>query len=430
MKKFNEYETVIIGGGQAGLSVSYYLKRGGRDHIVLEQAAQVANAWRNHRWDSFTLNTPNWQSQLPGTDIPGEDPDCFLTRSEIISYFEKYIQQNELPIWYGAHVLTVKAGRDGYMVETTAGTFRARNVVVATGLYQKPRIPRFNGALSLDIRQLHSDFYRNPDSLPAGAVLVVGSAQSGAQIAEELYQSGRRVYLSVSRSGRVPRRYRGKDINWWSNAMGLYERTVDQLKYPREKFGSKPHISGTRGGHTLNLHQFAKDGVTLLGRVTELSGATVKLAQDLHKNLAAADEFEANLAARIDSYIKKHRLAAPQEILLQLTDGFEQPERDELDLRQVNVRSVIWATGYSFDFSMVRLPIFDADGYPIQKRGVTSYAGLYFLGLPWLHNAKSGLLFGVSEDAAHVASRVIYREELELGRSTSFAVEEVAAYQI
>ncbi|HEX4577725.1 MAG TPA: NAD(P)-binding domain-containing protein, partial [Edaphobacter sp.] len=396
MKQFREFHTVIIGGGQAGLSVSYHLKLEGRDHIVLEQAARAANTWRNHRWDSFTLNNPNWQSQLQGAGIPGKDPDGFLSRDELVSYFEEYIQQNRLPIRYETLVFTVKAVADGYAVETTAGTFRAKNVVVATGACQKPHIPRFKGALSPDIRQLHSDSYRNPDSLPAGAVLVVGSAQSGAQIAEELYQSGRRVYLSVSRSGRVPRRYRGRDINWWRNTLGLYERTVDQLTSLREKFGSYAHVSGAQGGRTLNLHRFASDGVTLLGRVTGLDSAIVGLARDLHKNLAAADQWEANLVTRIDSYIEKRELTIPQEVLPQFTGGFAQPERDELDLRQANVGSVIWATGYSFDFSMVRLPVFDASGYPIQQRGVTIYPGLYFVGLPWLHKAKSGLLFGVS----------------------------------
>lgn len=297
------------GGGQAGLSVSYYLKREGRTHIVLEQAAQSANAWRNHRWESFTLNTPNWQSQLPGAPIPGKDADGFLHREEIVAYFEAYIRENHLPIRYRVHVLGVKPAVDGYTVETTAGTFIAKNVVVAAGLYQMPNIPQFKGALSHEFVQLHSDAYWKPSCLPQGAVLVVGSGQSGAQIAEELYQSGRRLYLSVSRSARVPRRYRGRAINWWSSALGLYERTVDQLKSAREKFASKPHISGTMGGHTLNLHQFAIDGVTLLGRVVELSDSRVLLAHDLYKNLSVADQFESNLTARIDSFIKMRSFA-------------------------------------------------------------------------------------------------------------------------
>jgi putative flavoprotein involved in K+ transport len=427
MKHFREFETIVIGGGQAGLSVSYHLKLEGRDHIVLEQGAHAANTWRNHRWDSFTLNSPNWQSQLEGAGMPGKHPDGFLSRDELVSYLEKYIEQNRLPIRYETRVFTVRAVAGGYAVETSADTFRANNVVVATGVCL-PHIPRFKGALSPDIRQLHSDSYRNPDSLPAGAVLVVGSAQSGAQIAEELHQSGRRVYLNVSRSGRAPRRYRGRDINWWRKALGMYERTVDQVTSLREKFGSYAHVSGREGGHTLNLHRFASDGMTLLGRVMGLDGATVKLARDLHKNLAAADQFEANLVARIDSYIDKHELAIPKEMLPQFTGGFAQPERDELDLRHANVSTVIWATGYSFDFSMVRLPVFDPNGYPIQQRGVTIYPGLYFVGLPWLYKAKSGLLFGVSEDAAHIAFHIINRERCVFQDKNTFAEPE-AVYE-
>jgi putative flavoprotein involved in K+ transport len=418
MKKLKKFETVIIGAGQSGLSASYHLKLRGRDHIVLENASAVANAWRNHRWDSFTLNTPNWQSRLPGAPIPGKGSDGFLSRDELVRYFEEFIRRNRLPICE-AHVFAVDAVSDGYIIRTTAGRFHSQNVVVATGLYQKPRIPQFKGTLSPDIKQLHSDSYRNPDSLPAGAVLVVGSAQSGAQIAEELYQSGRKIYLSVSQAGRVPRRYRGRDINLWSHTLGLYERTVDELKSSGEKFGAKPHISGTKGGHTLSLHQFASDGVSLLGRVRELNGHTVRLARDLHRNLVAADRFEANLVARIDDYIEKRGLAIPHELLPQLTAGFREPERDELDLKRAGVSSVIWATGYSFDFSMVRLPVFDADGYPIQQRGVTDYAGLYFLGLPWLHNAKSGLLFGAPEDAAYTASHIVEREQYKGLNSTT-----------
>src|SRR5215469_8653432 len=200
MTNRNHFETIILGGGQAGLSVSYQLKLVDRDHIVLEQASQAANSWRNHRWESFTLNTPNWQSQLPGARMPGMNPDGFSHRADIIRYFEEYIRQNQLPLRFGVHVLAVKHSRDGYTVETTVGTFTAKNVVVATGLYQRPRVPRFKGALSHGIVQLHSDSYWKPSYLPIGAVLVVGSGQSGAQIAEELYQGGRTVYLSVSRS--------------------------------------------------------------------------------------------------------------------------------------------------------------------------------------------------------------------------------------
>jgi putative flavoprotein involved in K+ transport len=406
----NYVETVIIGGGQTGISVSYQLKLQDRDHIILEQAAQAANAWRNHRWESFTLNTPNWQSQLPGAPLPGVNPDGFSSRGEVIRYFEEYIRDNQIPITYGIHVIAVKTSEGLYVVETTAGTFRARNVVVATGRCQRTRIPQFKGALASEILQLHSDSYWNPSYLPSGAVLVVGSGQSGAQIAEELYQNGRTVYLSVSRSGRIPRRYRGKDINWWINALGLYDRTVNDLKSPRDKFASKPHISGTMGGHTINLHQFASDGVHLLGRVTDLKDNTILLERDLYKNLTAADHLERDLVARIDSFVQRRGLELPEEVLPRLTAGFDQPDRDSLDLKEAGITSVIWATGHSFDFSMIRLPIFDADGYPIQERGVTRYPGLYFVGLPWLHNARSGLFFGLKEESEYIVAQIAERD--------------------
>lgn len=420
-------ETVIIGGGQAGLAISYYLSLRDRAHVVLEQAKQAGNSWRNHRWDSFTLNTPNWQSALPGATISSANPNGFLSRDEVVQYFEKYVDSFHLPVRYGVrvHGVTKSEASKTYVVKTSAGTFEARNVVIATGLYQKPKRPAFSADFPAQVKQIHSDEYRSPQSLPLGAVLVVGSAQSGAQIAEELYQSGRKVYLSVSRAARVPRRYRGKDANWWHDRMGDYERTVDQLPSPQAKFASKPMISGTNGGHTLNLHQFARDGVTLLGRIQGVKDGRVILAQDLRENLARADKFEEDFVKSVDEFIAKNGLDAPEEVLPKLEDGYNVEQVSELDLKELNINTVIWATGYSFDFGMVRLPTFDGDGYPIQKRGITCYPGLYFIGLPWLHNAKSGLLFGVAEDAAYIASAI--SRETQQGRAHKIREETIAA---
>jgi putative flavoprotein involved in K+ transport len=401
-------ETVIIGAGQAGLAVSYYLSQLDRPHVVLEQAAQAGNAWRNHRWDSFTLNTPNWQSSLPGLEIESRNPHGFLSRDEIVAYFEDYVKRFHLPVLYNVHVQSVVLQSSGqrYVIETNVGRFDADNVVVATGLYQKPKFPKFSANFPKEITQLHSDQYRNPQSLPQGAVLVVGSGQSGAQIAEELYQAGRKVYLSVSRAGRVPRRYRGKDANWWHDRIGDYDRTVDQLPSTEEKFASKPMISGTDGGHTLNLHKFVRDGVILLGRVQGVQDGKVILAQDLRENLARADKFEADFVKSIDEFVAKNHMKASEEVLPVLRDGFDVEQLSELDLNTAHISTVIWATGYSFDFGMIQRPIFDGDGYPVQKRGITDCPGLYFVGLPWLHNAKSGLLFGVGQDAAYIASAI------------------------
>jgi len=398
--------TVIIGGGQAGLAVSYFLALQGRDHLVLEQADAPAEAWRNHRWDSFTLNTPNWQSQLPGAPHAG-DPDAFMSRPEMIAYLERYAKDR--PVRYGSRVVSVR--RDGrwgsYLVATADGhTFVARNVVIATGLYQKPNVPAFAAGFPTQVLQIHSDAYRNSGALPDGAVLVVGSAQSGAQIGEELYEAGRKVFLAVGRAGRTPRRYRGKDANWWSDRLGIYDRTVDQLPSARAKFAGKPHISGTRGGHTLNLHQFARDGVVLLGHLQGVADGSIALAPDLHENLAKADQHETDFTKAVDAYVAATGMAAPEEKLPVLCDGFAAPLLTRLDLAAAGITSVVWATSYRFDFSMVRLPVFDADGYPIQHRGVTAWPGLFFVGLPWLRNAKSGLIYGVGNDAAHIARTI------------------------
>jgi putative flavoprotein involved in K+ transport len=397
--------SVVVGGGQAGLAVSYFLTLQGCEHLVLEQAAAPANAWRN-RWDSFTLNTPNWQSQLPGAPVLG-DPHGFSSREEVVAYLEKYAET--LPVRYGSRVTRVERDRrwGTYMVATEdSETFAARNVVIATGLYQQPKIPAFSADFPADLRQIHSDAYRNPHALPQGAVLVVGSAQSGTQIAEELYESGRKVYLAVGRAGRTPRRYRGKDANWWSDKIGIYDRTVDQLPSPRAKFAGKPHISGTKGGHTLNLHQFARDGVILLGHLQSVAEGKINLAPDLHENLAKADQHEADFVEAVNAYVVAAGMLVPEETLPTLGDGFDVPLIPELDLAAADVASVIWATSYRFDFSIVRLPVLDADGFPIQNRGATEYPGLFFVGLPWLHNAKSGLLYGVGDDAAFIARAI------------------------
>ena len=403
--------TVVVGGGQAGLSVSHYLTTHAVEHVVLEQADLAGDAWRSHRWDSFTLNTPRWQSRVPGARYGADDPDGFMPKQEVVAHLERLASR--LPVRTRARVASITPDRRGdYVVKIDGGeTISARNVVMATGLYQTPKIPRLARDFPAGILQLHSDAYRNPQRLLPGAVLVVGSAQSGAQIAEELYESGRKVYLATGRAGRTPRRYRGKDANWWFAKMGQYDRTVGELPSLQAKFAGKPHISGTKGGHTINLHQFARDGVTLLGRLEAVEDRIVKLKGDLYDNLAAADRAEAELVKAIDAYVARTAIAAPKETLAVLRDGFDQEILTELDLDAAGITNVIWATGYGFDFSVVELPVTDADGFPIQTRGVTPFAGLFFIGLPWLHTAKSGLIYGLSEDARHVADRVAERAD-------------------
>jgi putative flavoprotein involved in K+ transport len=403
--------SVVVGGGQAGLSVSHYLKRLSVDHVVLEQADKPGDAWRSHRWDSFMLNTPRWQSRVPGVRYGEDDPDGFMPKQEVVGHLEALASR--LPIRTRTRVTKIARYEHGdYIVVVDGGeTIKARNVVLATGLYQTPKIPQIARNFPAEIKQLHSDNYRNPEQLLPGAVLVVGSMQSGAQIAEELNESGRKVFLATGRAGRTPRRYRGKDANWWFAKMGQYDRKVGELPSPKAKFAGKPHISGTKGGHTINLHQFARDGVTLLGRLEAIEDGIVKFKDDLHINLAAADRAEAEFVKAVDAFIAKTGIVTPEETLPVLRDGFDQEILTRLHLNAASITNVIWATGYSFDFSLVKLPITDGDGFPIQTRGVTAFPGLFFVGLPWLYTAKSGLIYGLSEDARFIAQRVAERAD-------------------
>ena len=408
--KRQQVNTLIIGGGQAGLSISYYLSQAGHNHLILDQAALPAEAWRNQRWDSFTLLTPNWMIRLPGAEYQGDSPHGFMSRLEIIQYLENYLERYGMPVRYGVRVGSVEPAQDGYLLRTSQGEFLASNVVVATGSFRHPKIPAFSANLSGDILRLHSSAYRNPAQLPAGAVLVVGSAQSGCQIAEELYLAGRKVYLCVGTAGRLPRRYRGRDTADWFYELGGFDRTPDMLPSPKARFAGNPHVSGKDGGHTLNLHQFTRDGVTLLGHIRSARDHRIELAPDLHESLAKADQFEADLVKAIDGYIAKNGINAPEDEVPVLRDGYSAPLLTELDLHRAGVSSVIWAMGFTFDSNLVRLPVYDEFNYPVTSRGVTRFPGLYFVGLHFLHSAKSTLLLGVGEDARYVAEHIAARQ--------------------
>ena len=400
-------ETVIVGGGQAGLALSYMLTQLGCEHIVLEQAAQAGEAWR-HRWDSFTLVTPNWSFRLPGAEYDGADPGGFMPGGEVIQRLENYVRNFQLPVRFGTRVSAIEPQESGkgYLVTAGSTALRAEKVVIATGLYQKPKLLAVSAALPAHIRQLHSGDYRNPLNLPAGAVLVVGGGQSGCQIAEELYQSGCKVYLSTGTAARVPRRYRGRDIYEWANLTGFLDRTPDNLPSPLARFASNPLVTGKDGGHALDLHQFFRDGVMLLGHLRGYENGNLLFAPDLKESLMKSEKLGASLIQMIDGYIAQTRLPVPPEMLNNRTDGLAAPEILELDLKQSDIGTIIWATGYAFDYTWIKLPVTDSDGFPMTQRGVTQYPGLYFLGMPWLHKQKSGLLLGVGEDAAYLADQM------------------------
>lgn len=407
-----QVEAVVIGGGQAGLAISYYLTQLGRTHVVLERASQVVPAWRHGRWDSFTLVTPNWTVRLPGFPYQGSDPDGFMPRADVVHHLEQYAASFRAPVRCEVEVTAVDPAQDGqgYRVSTAdGGTYAAPTVVVATGSFQFSKPSPFSGALPPEIIQLHSSHYRNPSALAPGAVLVVGSADSGCQIAEEINESGRHVYLCVGRAVRRPRRYRGKDSSYWGDTMGRTEQTVDQLPSPSARFAANAQQSGKYGGHTINLHQFARDGVTLLGRLVGVEGYRIALAPDLQENLTNADKGSEDFKRAVDAFVRGTNMDVPAPE----SDPIDEVRSDagthapaELDLKAAGITTVVWATGYGFGYSWVHLPVLDEYGFPVQQRGVTRFPGLYFLGMNFLYNRKSGILLGVGEDAAHIAATI------------------------
>lgn len=416
-------DTIVVGAGQAGLSTSYHLSDRGIDHVVLEKADCVGSSWRDRRWDSFCLVTPNWMIDLPGLPYDGDEPDGFMQKDDVAAYLERYADVIDAPVRLETTVRTLDTSEAGWFtVDADGGRLEARNVVVAAGSYGRSKRPSFATELPGDITQLDPSEYRRPSALPSGPVLVVGSGQSGMQIAEELYQSGRNVYLATGTAGRVPRRHRGRDVLRWLDLAaeaggGPFADTADTLdrgELRAERRKAKHHVSGRDGGHDLNLHRFARDGVQLFGRLVGVrDGRTLGFAPDLHDNLRHADQVAYDIRSDLNGLIAKAGIDVPPEdpeVELSLRDGFEQPQREALDLREAGIRTVIWATGFWMDFDRwIDVPVFGDDGYPRQHRGVADPPGLYFVGLYWMHSFASDLLYGVGDDAAHVVAHLAER---------------------
>lgn len=397
-------ETLIIGGGQAGLAMSDMLSRRRRPHLILERG-RIAERWRTERWDGLRFQFPNWSVRLPDCPFRNSDPDGFATSSEIIDYIEAYARRIEAPIRCGVEVTALRQSSDGedFIAFTSAGPITAANVVIATGPYQRPVIPDL--PLGTGLFEVHASAYRNPDQLPPGAVLVVGSGASGAQIAEELIRSSRRVYLSVGRHKRVPRRYRGHDVIWWLETMRLDQMTIEQR-------GSDPTlalITGAYGGHTIDFREFAAQGITLLGRLQALEHDVLHFADDLGRSLDYGDAAYNDFLERVDRFVERRGLNVSPDP--QARARHSDPPQVGKPVRQINIRragltSVAWATGYKFDYSWIDLPVLDASGRPKHDQGIAPVPGIYFLGLPWLSKMSSSFLSGVADDAARLADAI------------------------
>jgi putative flavoprotein involved in K+ transport len=403
------HSVAVVGGGQAGLSISWHLARSGIDHVVLEKH-RAGHAWRAERWDTFCLVTPNWQCQLPGFPYPGPDPHGFMLRDQIIDYIDAFVGSFNPPLREGVTVRSLRSGpQQGFTLDATDGLRVADQVVIAAGGYQIPIVPRCAERLGGDIVQIHSSDYRNPAMLPEGAVLVVGSGQSGCQIAEDLHLAGRKVFLCVGDAPRVARRYRGKDVVEWLHLMGYYDLPVHEHPL-REGVRDKTnhYVTGRDGGRDIDLRQRALEGMELYGRLLDVEGDRLLLDDDLGQCLDQADQVSESIKTSIDGFISKSGIAAPQEARYRPV-WVPARERPELDYRAVGIGSIVWCIGFRTDYSWIDLPVFNGRGQPTHVRGVTPVPGIYFLGLPWLYTWGSGRFSGVARDAEHVAEQIKMR---------------------
>jgi putative flavoprotein involved in K+ transport len=394
------FDVVVVGAGQAGLATSYHLTKRGIDHVVLDREG-VGASWRNRRWDSFALNGPNWIFRLPGYAYDGPDPDGFMLRDELVAEFTRYAALINAPVEAPVDVTRVERTDDGrFRVSTSNGQIGTRAVVAATGAYQRRNRPTNN--IDPRILQLNTDQFRNAADLPAGGVLVIGSGQSGIQVAEDLNENGRPTWLATGSCGWIPRRMRGHDNVYWREQMGMFEETVDQLGHAL-RLACPPIQTGVAGGRDANLTIARDEGITLLGRFAGAEDHTVHFADDLQQNATGSDKAALGLRTRLDKYIRDNQIDAPEDPPIEPAGAFA-PARTTLDLERENINTVIWATGFKLDFeSWIDLPLNTKDGYPEQEWGVSPHQGLYFVGLQLMHSRKSGLIFGVDEDAAHVA---------------------------
>ena len=403
------YPVVVVGGGQAGLAMSYCLRERAVEHVVLE-ARRVGYEWRERRWDSFCLVTPNWQCRLPGFPYRGSDPDGFMVRSQIVDYLESYVSFFQPPLAQGVAVTGLRRGDGVFRLATSAGELTGDQVVVATGPYHAPSVPRLAERFPDSVAQMHSSQYRGPGQLNAGAVLVVGTGQSGCQIAEDLHLAGRQVHLAVGSAPRVARFYRGRDCVAWLDEMGHYTKGIDEFDDAGAiRARANHYVTGRDGGRDIDLRAFARSGMRLYGRLTGVAGtgagAVAGFGDDLEANLDHADAVAESIKDAIDAYIEASGISAPAEARYAPV-WRPQSQSRELDLQAAGVTTVIWATGFSRDHRWIEVPVFDGRGYPMHRRGVTSCPGLYFLGLPWQHTWGSGRFEAVGRDAAFLADHI------------------------
>jgi putative flavoprotein involved in K+ transport len=403
-------ETVVIGGGQAGLAMSRCLTERGIDHVVLERG-RVGERWRSERWDSLRLLTPRWQSRLPGQRYEGDDPDGYMTMGEVIDYLDGYARSFGAPVETDTTVVSVEPAPGGYRVLTDRGNWEAENVVIATGFCDVPYVPPVASGLSGDIQQLVPGRYRNPGQLPEGGVLVVGASSTGVQLADEIHASGRPVTLAVGRHTRMPRRYRGKDILWWLDRMGVFDQSAEDV-YDIEVSRRQPSLQlvGRPDHSTLDLPLLQERGVRLTGRLTGIDGHEVSFDDDLVAHTVAADARLARLLQKIDAFVSETGLEGEVGAAEPFAPfHWPAPAPDAIDLETEGIRTVLWATGFRRQYPWLKVPVLDERGEVRHRGGITSAPGLYVMGHYFLRRRKSSFIDGVGDDARDLADHMAAR---------------------
>lgn len=395
-------EVAIVGAGQAGLATSWYLKQAGVEHVILE-AGLVGETWRSRRWDSFCLVTPNWTVRLPGAPYGGPDPDGYMNREDLVAHFQHWADAMKAPVREQCSVTSLDVAGDGFTLATGAGVVRARNVVVASGGYQRAHLPSGAHDFPRHVAQVLAEDYRNPDAIAPGGVLIVGSGQTGCQLAEELHEAGRKVILSCGHCSWAPRRFGGHDVVWWVIESGFWNRTLADLPSPKARLLGNVLATGHGGGHDMHYRTLHELGVRLVGRYLGASEGKVYVDPDLDAIVLAADGLAAVFKKWVDALCAKRGLPIPWEIPPPL--HVDSPP--EIDLAGEGINTVIWTTGYRPDYSWVHAPVFDDMGFPMQTDGHTPVPGLYFMGVHFQRKQQSAVLYGVGEDAEIVAEHIV-----------------------
>jgi putative flavoprotein involved in K+ transport len=404
------YDVIVVGGGFAGLSASYYLKKRGLNHLVFERG-KIGESWRSLRWDSFMLNSTNILNLLPGQDCGDRDPDGFDSAKALAHAMEKYAEQYQLPVSENTKVITVEKQDELFHVTVVSNgveeKYLSRQVLIASGVSNEIKIPSIAEKISSDIQQLHACQYRNARQLAEGAVLVVGSAQSGIQIANDLLNAGRKVFIATSKVARIPRWYRGRDIFYWLEDLGFFDVKPGEITDPEVFKMKPPHVpGGNNGNDTISLQFLAKKGLVILGRLDNADGDNLVFQPNAAQHIQFADDSSKRLKEMIDEFITNKNLSAPaahrDEADMPDTEFSCVPGITSLNLKENNINSIIWATGLNHDYSYIKLSVIDNEGKLKHKNGKTETPGLYFLGYPWMLSRKSAILFGIAEEAKFI----------------------------